>query len=208
MESIWQVLFGWAVLGSIIILLIGIGFGVMSMTPPDFTIARICFSVAAAILTFKTAVWLVGLTAGKSERVVAAFLIFGVIGAAWIWSYSWVSSRKPKPPVSTEAGKDDEKPPTLLDLFRNDFPNVLKGSDSSDVDAYTIETSNGFTIRVKRQIYEDYEAKTKFIGFYIPRPTPPPKDFSGQSTFAACMELLKHNAVEETFDHFGSKQPL
>jgi hypothetical protein len=98
----------------------------------------------------------------------------------------------------------DEKPPKLLDLFKKDFPSTLKASDT-DVDAYTISSTDGSTTRIKRQTYEDYEARTKFIGFYVSRPTPPAKDFSGQTTFAACIELLNHNAVHETFDHFGKQ---
>ena len=71
--------------------------------------------------------------------------------------------------------------------------------------SYTISAPDGTTTKVKRQTYEDYDAKTKFIGFYISRPTPPPPTFSGQHTLAACIELLNHNAVRGTFDHFGKQ---
>jgi hypothetical protein len=118
-----------------------------------------------------------------------------------IWITVGEARSNPIPPI---AKAPDEKPPTLLDLFRKDFTNTLKASDE-DVDAYTISTPEGSAIKVKRQTYEDYEARTKFVGFYISRPDPPSKDFSGKDTFAACMELLKHNAVQETFDHFGKQ---
>ena len=122
-SSIWQILFGWGVLGTAAVVLIGIGFGVMSMTPPDFVIARICFTLAAAILVTKTAVWLVQLGAGKWECVSAAFLIFGIIGAAWVWSYTWVEHRESSllssqhQPVVTAAPKpdsDENKTPSLF----------------------------------------------------------------------------------------------
>ncbi|MFZ0481237.1 MAG: hypothetical protein WAL71_19010 [Terriglobales bacterium] len=204
--AIFATLFGWGVLGSVALLFIGIGFGVMSMAPPEFLIARICFSFSATILILKTATWLVKFDAPPLERILASFVVFGIIGAAWVWSYCWVGSRvpllKPPPPVAQDH-KQDDKPPTLLDLFRKDFSNVLKGSDSSDIDAYTIGSPNEFTIKVKRQIYEDYEARTKFVGFYIGRPTPPAMDFSGRATIVACMELLNHDAVQETFNHFS-----
>ena len=208
MESVWQILLGWPVLGTVSVLLIGAGFGVMSMAPPDFLIARICFSVSATILVFKTATWLVKFEAPPLQRILASFFVFGIIGAAWVWSYCWVGNRatvQPSKPAESAKSvpKEAEKPPTLLDLFKKDFPSMLKASDTN-VDAYTIGTPEGSKIKVKRQTCEDYEAKTKFIGFYISRPDPPPKDSSAQDTFVACMELLKHNAVQETFDHFGS----
>lgn len=135
------------------------------------------------------------------------YVVVGISGAILFCGFWWltgVTLKPPQPPAQVAAPKQDEKPPTLLDLFKKDFPSTLKASDK-DVDAYTIGTPEGSTIKAKRQTYEDYEAKTKFIGFYISKPDPPPKDFSGQDTFAACMELLKHNAVQETFDHFGKQ---
>ena len=137
--------------------------------------------------------------------------MFAAVGVLWEESVRWInnvhqSNQSPQSaqPDATKrpTGAQDDKPPTLLDLFKKDFPSTLRASDK-DVDAYIIGTPGGSKINVKRQTYEDYEAKTKFIGFYISRPDPPAKDFSAQDTFVACMELLKHNAVQETFDHFG-----
>ena len=93
-DMLWQDVFGWAVVGAVAAILIGIGWSVMSTTPPDFTVARACFSVSAAILAIKTCFWLVGLDASRFQRCLAAFVILGVIGAGWAWSYSWVSSRQ------------------------------------------------------------------------------------------------------------------
>lgn len=47
----------------------------------------------------------------------------------------------------------------------------------------------------------DFPAKTKFVGFYLP--TPPSLDLSGDKTFQACMMILEHNAVQDTFDHLS-----
>jgi hypothetical protein len=126
MESIWQALFGWAVLGTVVAVLIGIGFGVLSMTPPDFTIARICFSLAAGILSIKTAIWLVQLQAGRWERIGAAVLIFGIIGGAWVWSQSWIDYRDEQrrvtanpPQVVTSANEqtNQNQTPSLVFVF-------------------------------------------------------------------------------------------
>lgn len=102
-------------------------------------------------------------------------------------------------PTNT-AATQDERPPTLLDLFKKDFPNMMKASDNED--AYTMHSPDGSTLKIKRQTYMDFDAKTKFVGFYIPMPAPPAIDGSGQNTFIACVELLKMDAVKQTFDHF------
>ena len=139
------------------------------------------------------------------------YIVFGLGGALLLTGYWWLTGTMlktptpiPQTPAAQSAPKQDDKPPTLLDLFKNDFSRTLRASDK-DVDAYTVNVPEGSTIKVKRQTYEDYDAKTKFIGFYISRPEPPPKDFSGQDTFVVCMELLKHDAVQETFDQFGKQ---
>ena len=130
--------------------------------------------------------------------------MFSLVALTYSGLAIWITEGQKESKSIPEVKAQDEKPPTLLDLFKKDFPNTMKASDTN-VDAYTIGTPEGSTIKVKRQTYEDYEAKTKFIGFYISRPEPPAKDFSGQDTFAACMELLNHNAVQDAFDHFGKQ---
>jgi hypothetical protein len=214
----WAALVGWTFISIVAVALIGIGIGVLSMNPPHYQIAQVCFSIAGALLLVRSAWWIVfeqPSTVSIVQRVGFTIVIFAAIGVLWEESVRWVnnldqSSLAPQhsdvssaPTKPTPIAKD-EKPPTLLDLFKKDFPSTLKASDTN-ADGYTIGTPEGSTIKVKRQTYEDYEARTKFIGFYISRPDPPPKDFSGQDTFGACMELLKHNSVQETFDHFGKQ---
>jgi len=136
-----------------------------------------------------------------------------VTGALLLSGYWWLtgvmlrpaqSHSVPQGPALVPTRVEDEKPPTLLDLFKHDFPNMLKATDT-DVDAYTVSSRKGSTVKIKRQIYEDFEAKVKFIGFYISNPSLPGEDFSGQQTFAACLELLSHGSVQGTFDDFEKK---
>ena len=54
MGSVWQILLGWGFSRAFTILIIGIGSGVTSMAPPDFIIARVCFTAAAIILRLFT----------------------------------------------------------------------------------------------------------------------------------------------------------
>lgn len=130
------------------------------------------------------------------RSTVLVFVCSGLLGSSfWLWMIR--GNAEPKQ-------ESLAKPPTLLDLFKNDFPNAMKASDTN-IDAYTIGAPGGSTIKVKRQTYMDFDAKTKFIGFYVSSPSPPPVDFSADTTFAACMELLKHGAVQDTFDHFDGQ---
>jgi hypothetical protein len=139
------------------------------------------------------------------------YAAFALGGALLLSSYWWLTGvmLKPAPlplqPAAkqTTAPKEDDKPPTLLDLFRKDFPNMMKASDNED--AYIMHSPDGSTLKIKRQTYMDFDAKTKFVGFYIPMPTPPSADWSGQKTVIACMELLKIDAVRQTFDHFEKR---
>jgi hypothetical protein len=91
----------------------------------------------------------------------------------------------------------DDKPPTLLDLFKKDFPNTFKGSDEA---AIYIKFKDGAESKIRTQVYMDFPAKAKFIGFYIALAAPPSADTSGEKTFTACLQLLEHDAVKEAFD--------
>lgn len=88
----WGVLFGWGVLGTVIAVLIGVGFSLMSTTPPEFEAARWCFHGATFLLLLKTGGWLLTQQSAWILKVVA-FLLFGIIGAAWLGSVQWVQNR-------------------------------------------------------------------------------------------------------------------
>ncbi|MFI5102947.1 MAG: hypothetical protein ACHP9V_06220 [Terriglobales bacterium] len=257
MGSVWQILLGWAVLGSVALTLIGIGFAVMSMTPPDFIIARVCFSAAAIVLTIKTAIWLVKFDAPREDRTIAAFFVLGLIGAVWVWSYTWVYFRQTKgsntstqlvtsPPTATEIAEEvakklprqhDEQvqlapeqltikdkvqtevhrpqkekavsssptdwlsalknPPTMSDVFTNDFPNTMKLSDEGE---FHWKDINSVT-HLKRQLYLDFPANSKFVGFYIP--TTDPSDLS--RTAEICLNLAHIDAVQHVLGELPKK---
>lgn len=261
MGSVWQILLGWGVLGAFTILIIGIGFGVMSMTPPDFIIARVCFTAAAIILTTKTAIWLANFDAPRGDRALAAFFVLGLIGAGWVWAYTWVSFRQSSMPavktqpqspsaaeIAAEVAKhvprehDREKeasehlttddkvqttfhkqsgdktqgnalgafdnwlaglqnPPSMSDIFRNDFPNTMRLTD----DAIGIEwKDNGKTTRITRQLYLDFPANSKFVGFYVP--TSDPMDPS--RTAEACLRMAQVDAVQQALEDMPKKTPV
>ncbi|MCU1341286.1 MAG: ribD 1 [Candidatus Acidoferrum typicum] len=94
---------------------------------------------------------------------------------------------------------EDENPPTLLDLFKNSFSNTLKLSDNEP--AIAVDWTDASTTKIRRQVYMDFPAKTKFVGFYVPAATPPSADISGGKTFTSCMKLLEADAIQQALEH-------
>lgn len=103
--------FGWGTIGVVVPVLIGIGVGVMSMTPPEFGIAKIFLTTAAVVLCAKTLIWLIATDASRPERILVGLLILGLGGPLWVESWRWIDLRKnakrtesvvyPIPPVTT-----------------------------------------------------------------------------------------------------------
>lgn len=106
-----------------------------------------------------------------------------------------VSHEKSASDVSVSPKED--KPPTLLDLFTKDLPNTVKGSD----DGFGITWKNRTILHIKRQVYLDFDADTKFVGFYIPATDP----MSSVETAEACLALDENNAVQETLDNMSQR---
>jgi hypothetical protein len=133
------------------------------------------------------------------------YLLFGLIGAILLtvyWRLTGAILRPIPQPASAAqpmATTQDDKPPTLLDLFKRDFSNTLRSSDNED--AISINWHDGAVTKIKRQVYMDFPAKTKFAGFYIPSPTPRSADISSEKAFTACLTLLENDSVQQAFDH-------
>ena len=69
---------------------------------------------------------------------------------------------------------------TLLYLFEHDFGDRLLRSSRDEIFRFA---KNGSEIKIKSNTYFDFEAQTKFIGFYIP---------SDPRTFEICINLVDH----------------
>jgi len=88
--------------------------------------------------------------------------------------------------------------PSMSDVFQNDFPNTMKLTD----DGIGIQWKDtGAVTRIKRQLYLDFPANSKFVGFYIP--TSDPSDLS--RTAEICLTLAKADAVQQTLDEMPKK---
>jgi len=80
---------------TVFLALIGIGFTVMGLNPPEFFIGKICFTLAAVVALVNIG-WKFGF--GQTEKVwqpaLTIFIIFGIIGSLWFFSIKWVNGRE------------------------------------------------------------------------------------------------------------------
>jgi hypothetical protein len=93
----WGALLSWASVAIVVSLLVSGGLGVMSMTPPAYTVAQMSFSIAALILSARLGWWIAfgqPSDASPAHRLFFAFIILGGIGMLWVLSLTWVDSRR------------------------------------------------------------------------------------------------------------------
>jgi hypothetical protein len=99
-------------------------------------------------------------------------------------------------PTATIATKSDqtEKAPTLTDLFKSDLPSLMKVTDK---DTVGIQWQKGDVLHITTQVYLDFDAKTQFVGFYIP---------SSERTYLASLQLV--NAVQDAIERLRKNQRI
>jgi hypothetical protein len=89
----------------------------------------------------------------------------------------------------------------MRDLFAQDFANTLRLSNE---DSSIHWRDTGHITVIKTQLYLDFPAFNKFVGFYVPStdPTDPSR------TVEACLKLLQANAVQQALDDMPKKTPV
>lgn len=70
--------------------------------------------------------------------------------------------QRKKPPATSAA--QNEKPPTLMDLFNKDFSNMGGLTDKG----FDLRSTDGETIHVNWRVVMDFSGKSDFVAFYIP----------------------------------------
>ncbi len=96
-----QAILSWGVLGTIVVVLVGVGFGVLSMRPPRYRIAEACFALAALILWARFSFWAVISTVGKKEKLGVSALVFGLSGTLLVLGLNWIEGMVPRPPTKS-----------------------------------------------------------------------------------------------------------
>lgn len=100
----WTNILEWNVVAFAIGILLSIAIGVMSMAPPEFLVAKICFSLAALMCAARLGFSLAYADYQPWLRLGMGLVLFGVIGVGWTESWRWVKGRQPIVVTEAEVG--------------------------------------------------------------------------------------------------------
>jgi len=185
-DAPFSLLASWTLVSILVTTLIGIGFGGLGMSPPQYLLAQISFCISASILVVRVGWWLaVGQSGNFAQRIILAFLIFGTTGALWIWSILWIGGLQPKAQA--------QNPPTLHGLFSDEFTDGFKMSGEWSISTPT----NGVLAKGETKTVWDFDARVKYIAFFVP---------SCDHSYAASRALI--NQVDKEFESKQSQLVL
>src|SRR5260370_215814 len=163
---------------------------------PVITVVLLCLIAALRIGAAFMIPWIwappsAGLRVWRASLTFACVVFVVFRFGIWVWPPPSLSTGQEKqaPP------KPVEKPPTLAELFTKDFSTILKVTD----DSLGIKWNDGTILHIKRQVYLDFPAKTKFAGFYVPSSDP----LASGKDFQACVRLAE--AVQQALDEIPKK---
>ncbi|MBI4634099.1 MAG: hypothetical protein HY742_09445 [Deltaproteobacteria bacterium] len=131
----WTLLTSWFTVAVVVPVLITIGLGVLSMNPPEYIIAYICFTVTALLLLARTGWWLAFEQSGSKVQVVLfAFVILGSISALWSISMKWVKEREHNflTPTSKTEQPPAEKRSAAPVAFKKHIPQLVPPSKQTE----------------------------------------------------------------------------
>jgi len=135
--QIWTLLTSWATVAVVVPIAIGIGLGVINMSPPVYTVAQFCFTFAGLALMLRFGWWLAfeQVTTGF-QSIFFSFVVFGIIGALWLASMCWTTNRQLLEPRGWLYPANDPLPADVNrrqippDLFLVFLGNVVSGNSS------------------------------------------------------------------------------
>ena len=82
----------WGAVSLLVVLLIGIAFGVLGMNPAQYVMAEVCFTIGGIILLARVGWWL-GFEhpdAKLSHLSIIGAILFGLVGISWVISVRWI----------------------------------------------------------------------------------------------------------------------
>jgi hypothetical protein len=93
-RSMWSFIFSWPVVAVVGPGLVFLGFGVLSMTPPEVEFAQACFAIGYLVILLKIAWWITfELTEPLWQRAVFIILVFAAVGVLWFSSTAFAWSK-------------------------------------------------------------------------------------------------------------------
>ena len=97
----WNFVTDWAVVAILGPAIIAIGFGALSMTPPEIKFALGCFAVGYLIILAKISWWMTfDRTDPDWQRSLFVGMTFLAFGILWFWSSIFALSKLPKPVIT------------------------------------------------------------------------------------------------------------
>ena len=133
-------LFSWAVVGTVLGILITIGlaltgYGLTIMGPATqyFEAAKVVFHLTVLVLLLKTGVWLIGQRPTGIKGPVMAFILFGSIGSVWMIAIQLINSLEGGKPA-TAAPQANEQIPAQSSLLVIPPNIVCLGENPLDVE--------------------------------------------------------------------------
>jgi hypothetical protein len=187
--------------------------GVNAMYSNDYIVAAMLFLVAIVTLTAKS---LSSKETREHENRAAISVLVVLLAAvlfclSLVWNrhvhgtmgsrFSPVQTTQPAPSASPSDWLAKlPTPPTINDVFLNDFPTTMRLHDEGEFHWRDIST----VTHIKRQLYLDFPANNKFVGFYIP--TTDPSDLT--RTFEICIDLVRKGLVQQALDELPKKTPI
>ena len=84
----------WTIVGVVVALFVGIGFSVLGLSPPEYTIARTLFWLSAVLLGGVGIVWEIRTEQPTLWRITAGILIWVCVGVGLPECLRWISMRQ------------------------------------------------------------------------------------------------------------------
>lgn len=109
----------WPVVGAVVGVLVGAGFSVLSLTPPDFRIARACFGLAAALLAGTAAAWTCSTDAPLALVTAVTVTIALAVAILLPLGFRWIRRRE-----ALLAGEVGDFPCVTLSVVKSGDPNT------------------------------------------------------------------------------------
>ena len=163
----------WGVTATVVGILLTIAFSAVGYAPAEFRLARWCLIISALALGGTDIVWQFTTKMPWWWRTIVGASVGSLIFVGLPETLRWVSRRQQQitpvtPPVANTLpiSEIDTTPPTLMELFKSGFPNTMKVDGAS----WGLVNKDGHELlKGPSKVYLDFDARTKFIAFYIPR---------------------------------------
>lgn len=204
-SKVWGWVGSWNAVTLLVGILIGgIVFGVLGMTPPQYQLAKVGLVTAAVILALKVGWWLYAEEAGQSvaQRLTLFIALFGLIGFLCVESVRWVHQLEihlaPIVTIQLSPGVDETHPESAMVtgamiIFVNNRKKAISDFDQLILLPPIKEASVPDQYRTRLKIISGDSSGSTFLHFQI-------RDFRPGEHFFADVQFLTADRFKSTDD--------